>query len=171
MKTIILLLAFTTQLFAQLPTKLEALKSKRDAAIENINQIYKQELQKLMADPQVKADPVEMAKILSELGDMDVSKIDTVDASDISKFFVGKSWFSTAGVEYHFNKDQTGFRKSVNVEIPMFWRLLPNGLVEITSRMSINGQNKLWFFKFSDKKTALFGENEKEIINPLTSEK
>ena len=97
MKTIILLLTVTTQLFAQLPTKLEALKSKRDAAIENINQIYKQELQKLLADKTLTID--EKKKIEIELNGPLPENVDS---------FLGIKWKSSFGTEYTFNENKTG---------------------------------------------------------------
>ena len=147
MKTIILLLTFTSQILAQLPTKLETLKSKRDAAIENINQIYKQELQKLMTDPLVKANPVELAKIQSELGAKDT----TIDMESMSKVkFLNKRFKTELGTIFIFKKDGLGSKSASNVEMPITWRTLESNVVEVVGRDTPESPPKTWYFKFFD---------------------
>lgn len=170
MKNLLLTLLFVgTSVFAQIPSKLEELKSKREAAIKRIEDVYKDELKKLLNDPFIKGDPAKLAEVLKELGEGLVEQKSTViqppmSNKELERLFVNKSWFSTAKVEYRFEKDGKGYRS----KIPLSWRILSSGLVEVTSRFAVNAPNKIWFFKFNSKKEAYFGESENEVTNPLS---
>jgi hypothetical protein len=168
MKTlIIILLSITSTIVAQLPSKLDDLKAKKEAAIKRIEDTYKVELEKLLNDPMVKADQQLQMAIRDELGLIVVSEVEFTTNKELERLFVNKSWYSIAKVEYHFEKDGTGTR----AKIPLSWRILSNGLVEVSSRMAVNGPIKMWYFKFNSKQEAFFGSTENNTVDPLTPDK
>ncbi len=152
MKTLLITLLLTVTTFAGLPTKLEELQQRRDKAIENINLIYKQELQKLLVDPAVKADPVELAKIQSEL----FGKSDIID-TDKWKFH-GQELTTEQGTVFIFKKDFTGKKTTNGVESPVTWRYIDSLTIEVSGRDTPQSPIKVWFFKFfAESKTIKYG--------------
>lgn len=148
MKHIILLtLLSLSSIFAQLPSKVEDLKAKRDKAIENINAIYKQELQKLLNDPSVKNDPQKLMEVVSEIQQSSQSDISV--AEDALRLH-NKKIKTHLGSVFVFKKDSSGIKISTGEETPISWRYLDNTTIEVIGRDSKTAPPKTWYFKFLD---------------------
>jgi hypothetical protein len=87
------------------------------------------------------------------------------------KLYLNKPWISAAKAEYHFNRDGSGFRLYTKIKTSFTWRKLDTGIVEVAGRMVPAGPQVMWFFKFDNKKTALFGTSEDKIMDPLRAER
>ncbi len=87
-----------------------------------------------------------------------------------SRYFVGKSWYSKVGSEYHFNKDGTGYRlqkMDFDDKVAFTWTHRPDGLVEVLQRKTPTGPAAPVFFRFDDKKTAFLGDVITDINSQL----
>jgi hypothetical protein len=174
MKTLLITLLLSVSAFAGLPTKLEELQLKRDKAIENVNTIYKQELQKLLNDPVVKADPVETAKIQSELGinvlppQNTVTLPNVVDFRDIERRFINKAWKTPFGTTFHFEKDGQGWKTTGGDRTAFTWKMLPDGVVEYAGRVTSASDIKIEYFNFVSKKEAYNGKDKGNMAIPLS---
>ena len=145
-----LFLYSSTFVFAQLPSKMEDLRSKRDKAIENINNIYRQELQKLLVDDSIANDTEQLAQIQKELGILPNTVVDYRD-------FVGKPWMTLAKSIFMFNEDKSGtFTQQQNI-IHFKWKKRGD-IVEIEDL----SKSFKWFFIFK-KDSVLFGVSEISI--------
>lgn len=162
----LLALTITNFTFAQIPSKVDELKSKKLKAIENIENIYMTELRKLLSDPVVSNNPEELAKVSAELSIVLVVPanpavmIPSKGSSD--KLFVGKSWFSLAGTEFHFNRDGTGNKSYLGEKEPFTWTSGATS-VEVICR----NVKPFYYFSFINKDTAKFGRSEDKIVDML----
>lgn len=175
MKNILLLLfAMCINVVAQLPTKLEVLQQKRDKAIENINQIYKQELQKLLNDPDIKNAPAELAKVQYELGvvpnkpQLQALNITSVDLKEVERRFVNKAWKTPFGTTFHFEKDGQGWKTTGSDRTVFTWKLLPDGVMEYAGRVTSASEVKIEYFNFVSRKEAYNGKEKTNMAVPLT---
>ena len=90
------------------------------------------------------------------------------------KLFLGKSWYSRAGSEYHFKKDGTGYRlqkMDFDTSVPFTWRQLPDGIVEVLQRKQPTALASPTYFRFVDVKTAYQGDSTADITTPVTNAK
>ena len=86
------------------------------------------------------------------------------------QFFVGRSFFSMAGSEYHFNKDGTGWRlQKLDFEdkVPFNWVQREDGIVEAQQRKQPTAAPRPVYFRFDDKNTAFLGDSEAAINSKL----
>jgi hypothetical protein len=84
--------------------------------------------------------------------------------------FVGKSFFSQAGSEYHFNQDGTGTRmQKMDFEdkVPFTWTQHPDGTVEILQRKQPTATPRPAYFRFIDPQTAFLGDVLSDINSKL----
>ena len=185
MKTIIsglTLILLTFSSFAD-SNELNALKTQYETAvkraIEPINKVYEQSLKKLL-EKASKAGEVDAVSAIAEemkrlgIEGGNVSSISApVKVSDLGvndKLFVGKSWFSSAGYEYRFNKDMTGYRGApTGVKTPFVWNYV--GLNREIIRAVCGNSEPDFFFRFTNKETAEFGRIESKIEDPMMSDK
>lgn len=143
-----------------------------------IKATYEKELQKLL-QAHTKAGRLDAAAEvmaeLQELGAITTAPVNgpaSVPSND--RLFVGKSWYSKAGSEYHFNKDGTGYRfqkMDFDDKVTFTWRQLPDGAVEVLQRKQPTAQASPTFFRFVDRKTAYQGDNASNIASPLSERK
>lgn len=166
--------------------ELDRLKSAYNAASERalspIKATYEKELQKLLQS-HTKAGRLDAAAmVMSELKELGVvstnptpSNTPGVAASSASgRFFIGKSWYSNAGTDYHFNKDGTGTRlqkMDFPEKVTFTWRQLPDGMIEAMVRKQPNSKPTATFFRFVDRKTAFMGDSVANVEAPMRSEK
>ncbi len=87
-----------------------------------------------------------------------------------TRLFAGKSWYTRANSEYHFNKDGTGYRiqkMDFDGKVPFTWVQRPDGIVEAEQRKQPAAQPSKTYFRFDDRKTAFQGDNATNIAAPL----
>ena len=111
--------------------------------------------------------------IVTELGKVR-AEIEAGKAVEISvaanQLFVGRSWFTKAGSEYHFNKDGSGYRfqkMDFDEKVPFTWSQLPDGVIAVQQKKNPKSDPTPTFFRFVDKKTAFQGDVEASINTPL----
>lgn len=95
----------------------------------------------------------------------------TAASSASDRNFAGRSWFTKAGSEYHFNKDGSGYRiqkMDFDGKVPFTWKQRPDGVVEALQRKQPTGQPTPTFFRFDDLRTGFQGESATTINSPLT---
>ena len=162
MKTLTFLLLFGTSIFASDLTDLQSKYNKAAAkALEPINKVYTEELQKLLQKYSKEGNLDEVTKITDEL-----KKINTdSDKKPDTHLFVGRPWVSGASAEYVFFKDGKGQRSYFGTVTPFTWELLPNSTVKVNGTM--NSAPKVWFFSFKNLREATFGDIPTDINNPL----
>lgn len=109
----------------------------------------------------------ELGKVRAEI---EAGKLDAAEPS-IGKYFIGRSWYTKAKSEYHFNKDGTGYRfqkMDFDGKVPFTWTYRPaDGIVEAAQRKKPTGTPVPVFFRFVDKKTAFLGDIITDITSPL----
>ncbi|MBN8420105.1 MAG: hypothetical protein J0L73_14400 [Verrucomicrobia bacterium] len=91
-------------------------------------------------------------------------------SASLDQFFVGKSFFTKAGSEYHFNKEGTGYRlQKMDFEdkVPFTWTQRSDGIVEVLQRKQPKAVPTATFFRFVDKKSAYQGDSDTNISTPL----
>jgi hypothetical protein len=167
---------------------LERLKGSYAAAVAKatapIQGTYEKELQKLL-QAHTKAGRLDAAaEVMSEL--QSLGAVATAPSAAVpvggsgatpnsnDRLFVGKSWYSKAGSEYHFNKDGTGYRlqkMDFDDKVTFTWRQLPDGVVEALQRKQPTAQATPTYFRFVDRKTAYQGDSASNITSPLTENK
>lgn len=159
-----------------LRSELEVLRENYNRAVERvvepIRTTYEAELEKMLAQTTQSGDFEEAKKIAEELKTVrDTAQLaKAFSKDDMMKFFVGKSWWSPARSEYHFNQDGTGYRSHPSSgKTPMTWEINTPGVVEAKGAMSEGGAIQTWFFSFTNDKTALFGRRPDVIKEPLTA--
>ena len=163
MKKLLTILLFVgTTAFAQIPSKLDDLKSKKDAAIKRIEDVYKDELKKLLNDPFIKNDPDKLAGVLKELG-QEPPTVSLVKNKIEERWFVRKKWRNQRGTLYEFSANGTGTKKYAADVIPLTWKITPEGLLEITSKDLVMGPDKIWYILFLDKGKGLTGTDPKNL--------
>lgn len=162
--------------------ELDRLKQAYVGAVERatapIKATYEKELQKLLQAHTQAGRLDAAAGVMAELKEIGTpsspptSSNTPVSVSD--RLFIGKSWFTKAGSEYHFNKDGTGYRlqkMDFNDKVTFTWRQLPDGVVEAMQRKQPNAQPTATFFRFVDRKTAFQGDSASNIAAPLSDKK
>ena len=93
-------------------------------------------------------------------------------SSKVEEFFVEKSWYSAVGTEYHFTKDQKGFRKHGATKTPLKWKVRADDIVEAEGQMFPDSPPVLFYFRFTNDKEATFGRGSVNALgDPLTAEK
>lgn len=91
-------------------------------------------------------------------------------APSTDQFFLGKSFFSKAGSEYHFNKDGTGWRlqkSDFDDKVAFTWEQRLDGVVVVQQRKQPTAPPRPAYFRFVDKKTAFLGDSENDINSQL----
>ena len=183
-----LIAACLTMLARAVDPDLERLKGSYQAAVSKatapIQATYEKELQKLL-QAHTKAGRLDAAaEVMSELQTLGAvaPPPSTANAptgnpatqTSNDKLFVGKSWYSRAGSEYHFSKDGTGYRfqkLDFDDNVTFTWRQLPDGLVEVLQRKQPTAQATPTFFRFVDRKTAYQGDTATNVTSPLSDKK
>lgn len=92
----------------------------------------------------------------------------------IATLFLGKSYYTKAGSEYHFDKNGAGWRLQTMdhpTKVPFTWTQKNNGIVEVQQRKTPSSSPSLTFFKFVDRKTAYQGDTEANINSLLLVQK
>jgi hypothetical protein len=158
MKNILLILLLSSaSLIAQIPTKLEILKDKKEKAVANIEQIYEQELKKLLLDPHIKNNLAESTKIQLEIDKFD-KKPEAEVAEDL--WFVDKVWITPAGTRFVFEKNRKVIRKFNNDITKLSWeRSKVQGVIIVKGEFNDSGNSKEKFFNFDDQTNPLYGNN------------
>ena len=162
--------------------ELDKLKQAYAGAIERatapIKATYGKELQKLLQAHTQAGRLDAAAGVMAELKDLGTLSpapaLSNTPGSTSDRLFIGKSWFTKAGSEYHFNKDGTGYRlqkMDFDDKVTFTWRQLPDGVVEAMQRKQPNAQPSATFFRFVDRKTAFQGDSASNIAAPLSDKK
>lgn len=176
MKTLLtILLLVGNAIFAQIPSKLDDLKAKKDAAIKRIEDVYKDELKKLLADPFIKGDPGKLGEVLKELGqdvpndlNAPLAKPGEVNLKEIERRFVNKAWKTPFGTTFHFEKNGQGWKTTGGQKTPFTWQLLPDGILEYNGRVTTSSPVKTEYFIFNSKKDAFNGKDKQSMTTQLT---
>ncbi len=103
---------------------------------------------------------------------MKSSEAEDDDAGDSNKnerYFINKTWVSSARAAYSFMRDGEGERIHAGVKTEMTWKKRPDGIIEAVGSMSPDSPPRTWYFKFDNFKTALFGDQLDAINLPMTS--
>jgi hypothetical protein len=90
------------------------------------------------------------------------------------QLFVGKSYYTKAGSEYHFNKDGTGYRlqkMDFDDKVAFTWTQRSDGVVEALQRKQPTAPPSPTFFRFVDKKTSFQGDSPANITTLLIGNK
>ncbi len=88
---------------------------------------------------------------------------------EIDRYFVNKKWISLAKAVYSFEKGGTGTRTHAGTTTTFTWKKRNDDLVEVLGRMAPDAAPRTWYFKFDNKKEALFGTRTDLITAPLTA--
>lgn len=144
--------------------RLKALEPAQKAAVARIDAM-------LAGSDGKKLDVVaELGKVRAEI---EAGKMAALPPT-VDQFFIGKSWYSKAGSEYHFNKDGTGYRlqkMDFDDKVAFTWTLNPAGIVEVLQRKQPTAKASSAYFRFVDKKTAFLGDSASNISSPLNPTK
>lgn len=161
MKSLLLTLLFVgTSVFAQIPSKLEELKSKRDKAIENINTVYKDELKKLLNDPKVKNDAQLIMDINDELG-----VVRSKDKTPVnSEWFIGINWVTAGGSKFNFTKTGRVVQQHNKNLYNFKWKFMKDGLVKVTGDFRDSSNSTERYFQFLPDGTAKYGASPDNMI-------
>lgn len=144
--------------------RLKALEPAQKAAISRIDAL-------LAGSDGKKLDVVaELGKVR---GEIEAGRVVAAPIT-VDQFFIGRSWYTKAGSEYHFNKDGTGYRlqkMDFDDKVAFTWTLDASGVVEVMQRKQPTANPSRTFFQFVDKKTAFQGDAASSITTPLLSNK
>lgn len=159
--------ASAVALFSSYDTaRLKAVESAQKAAIARIDS--------MLASSEGKKMEVltELGKVRAEVEAGQVGAATAAPGND--QLYIGKSWYTKPGSEYHFNKDGTGYRLQkgdYDGKVPFTWTLHPDGIVEVQQRRQPTAPTSAAFFRFVDKKTAFQGTSKTAITAPLSAGK
>lgn len=160
MKTlIIILLSITSTIVAQLPSKLDDLKAKKEAAIKRIEDTYKVELEKLLNDPMVKADQQLQMAIRDELGLPQIKKI----VAD-PEWFVGLNWLTGSGSKFTFTKTGRVIQQHNKNLYNFKWKFVKDQIVKVTGDFRDSSNSTERYFEFSPDGTARYGASADNMI-------
>ncbi len=115
----------------------------------------------------------ELGKVRAEIESGKVYSLAS-PTSSVDALFIGKSWYTKPGSEYHFNKDGTGYRlqkMDFDDKVAFTWKQHPDGIVEAQQRKQPSAPTSATFFLFVDKKTAFQGSSKAAITAPLSASK
>lgn len=85
-------------------------------------------------------------------------------------WFVRKTWKSEIGTTFNFEKNGTGRKKYGTEDFPLNWKIMPDGILLITSQSIINGPNKTWYIKLTGRKSGFVGtaiDQVTTVLKPL----
>ena len=159
------------------PKEVTTLRERYDAAIvkatKPVTELYRRELMALLDRYKRANDVASMAAVTEELTRLDAEAATAAaqGEGDGDRLFVGRSWYSAAKAEYHFSKDGKGYRSHGGEKVPLTWRRVDGGLIEVTGKMAPNAPPRIWFFKFEDRKKAQFGTSRDALTDPATAER
>jgi hypothetical protein len=179
-KIIVIVMSLSSASFANPPKEVVDLKVRYQDAVTKatkpITDVYKQELMKLLQKFKNANDIDGIASVTEQLTQLGAPTEQVTTKApdsndDIDRFFVGKSWFSTANSEFHFDRDGGGYKGYSGTKLPLTWRKIENGIVEASSRKTADSPLTTYYFKFDNRKTALFGQSLNSIVDPLRSDK
>ena len=150
--------AAAATLFAQYDgARATAMKPVQAASIARLDSLLK-----VAGGPKIEA----LAEITKARAEIETGKV----GATIDQFFVGKSWFTIAGSEYHFNKDGTGYRfNKLNYaeKVAFTWHQQPDGIVEVSQRKQPTDAPSPTYFRFENSKTAFQGDLVTNITTQL----
>lgn len=98
----------------------------------------------------------------------------TAEARKIDQLFIGKSWYTLAGAEWHFGKNGTGFRiykASYPDKIDLKWLKMDDGIIKVFWRNEPGSPERISYFRFVDKVTGYISFNPSDINDPIFIEK
>lgn len=161
MKTLLtLLLLVGTTIFAQLPSKLDDLKSKRDAAIKRIEDVYKDELKKLLNDPDIKGDAMLVTQINDELGIV----IPVTENKSDPEWFIGINWVTASGSKFNFTKTGRVVQQHNKNLYNFKWKFIKDGVVKVTGDFRDSSNSTERYFQFLTDGTAKYGASLENMI-------
>jgi hypothetical protein len=151
--------------------RLSIVKPFQDASLERLNTLLKssagKDLQNVTKAAKVREEILAGPRLRSQFGNEN-----QVNPMLLETLFVDKSWYSTAGTEYHFEKGNTGYRKLGGTQTPFTWRVASDNIVEVKGQMAPSAPPVMFYFRFTNDKEATFGRgNISSIGDPLTSKK
>jgi hypothetical protein len=172
MKKMILMLVFGLAVFGyaddliDLKTKYETAVKK---AVEPLNKVYEGELQKLLENYSKSGDLAKVEMIAETIKSIKSTNIETSAKNHVKndineRLFVGRSWYSTAGVEYHFDKNGAGYRKYQNKKVSFIWFKEPKYI-----RATLGNGESDYYFSFVSRENAFFGRSSDNIVDEMTN--
>lgn len=157
--------------------ELERLKASYDTAVERaitpIKATYEKELRKLL-ERQTKAGNLAVAnEINAELESLNGKAAGSspedkpTSTKSIERFFVNKTWMTTGGTSFTFQKVGAGYRQDKNVKTALIWRLTDNDIVEATAEVPSEGKTRNTYFRFVSAIEAYYGDSSDVIKGKL----
>lgn len=154
---------------------LDVLKSQYDAAIaritEPLNKTYEAKLKTSLEKASRDGDVALIERITEELKKLQKDKdSDTSTPSsnrDLEKLFVGKAYKTPYGTTFHFERNGAGWKMTGSDRTTFLWKIIDNGIVEYTGRVTSNSPLGVEYIKFGKKETFI-GKSLNAINVPLT---
>ena len=152
----------------------DVLKSQYDSAInrvvEPINKTYETKLKSVLEKASREGDVQLIEKITEELKKLQTSKEEASIPStnrDLERLFVGKAYKTPCGTTFHFEKNGAGWKTTGTDKTTFLWKIIDNGIVEYTGRVTSNSPLGVEYIKFGKKETFI-GKSLNNINVPLT---
>lgn len=139
-----------------------------ERAVKPINDTYQDELKKLLADYSKKGELDKVNKITTILNGISDKPI---AAKKIESLFVDKTWRSNVGTVFVFSENGTGTKTYGPETIPLTWRIVDKGLVEISTRNTAKSPIRQWVFRFINETTGEYGDSDGLLDKSVSASK
>ncbi len=163
MKSIAVLILFLgAHVFASdFPTLQSKYNTAADKALEPINKVYVQELQKLL-EKESKAGNLQAVTLITE----ELKKFEPKDEKSdkkLTSMFLNTKWVSNLGTTFIFEKNGSATKGYFSEKTLLTWKVIENGFIEVMD------SGKPRYFKFANRNQGFYGESLDKLDKTLNS--